>query len=407
MLDAVGKETQTRKRIISMIKVPVLSPDGKPLMPTKASRARRWIREGLAVGRWSDLGVFYVQLTQPPSGEEVQPIGAGIDPGKLYSGIGVQSPKATLFLAHLILPFQTVKDRMEQRQIMRRGRRGRRINRKVEYSKRAHRQKRFDNRRQSKLPASIRANRQLELRVVTEVCRLFPVSRIVYEYVEARGSKSFSPVMVGQQVMLGWLSELAPTATRLGYETAHLRTQLGLVKIKDKSAQTPESHAVDGLALACSELIRYESFHTPSTRGHTWTGFVRLTPSVFRVIRRPPISRRQLHLMVPAKGGVRRKYGGTTTRHGVRKGDVVCAEMASRFYVGWVSGDTQKQVSVSDANWKRIGQFTASKVQLLARANGLVVRRQPIACFRGIEPHSAGAPIPPRAQGDGVSRRSS
>jgi hypothetical protein len=332
-----------------MIKVPVLSPDGKPLMPTKPSRARRWMRDGLAVGKWSDLGVFYVQLTQQPSGEETQPVAVGVDPGKLYSGIGVQSPKATLFLAHLILPFQTVKDRMEQRRIMRRGRRERRINRKVAYSQRAHRQKRFDNRRGNKLPPSIRANRQLELRVATELCRLFPVSKIVYEYVEARGSKSFSPVMVGQKVMLGWLSKLAPVKTQFGYK-------------------------------------------------------VELTLSVFRVIRRPPISRRQLHLMVPAKGGVRRKYGGTTTRHGVRKGDIVRAEMAGRVCIGWVSGDTQKHISVSDANWKRLGQFAASKVQLLARANGLVVSRQSIACFGGIEPHSASAPIPPHAQGDGVSR---
>jgi hypothetical protein len=47
-----------------MIKVPVLSPDGKPLMPTKPSRARRWMRDGLAVGKWSDLGVFYVQTNR-------------------------------------------------------------------------------------------------------------------------------------------------------------------------------------------------------------------------------------------------------------------------------------------------------------------------------------------------------
>jgi hypothetical protein len=69
--------------------------------------------------------------------------------------------------------------------------------------------------------------------------------------------------------------------------------------------------------------------------------------------------------------------------------------MAGRVCIGWVSGDTQKQVSVSDANWKRLGQFTASKVQLLARGNGLVVSRQPIACFGGIEPHSASAALIP------------
>ena len=77
--------------------------------------------------------------------------------------------------------------------------------------------------------------------------------------------------------------------------------------------------------------------------------------------------------MVPSKSGVRRKYGGTTTGHGFRKGDYVKAEQAGRIYYGWVSGDTEKQVSVSDANWKRLGQFSAKKVHLLQRSTGLIV----------------------------------
>ena len=77
--------------------------------------------------------------------------------------------------------------------------------------------------------------------------------------------------------------------------------------------------------------------------------------------------------MVPSKGGVRRRYGGTTTRHGFRKGDYVKAEMAGRVVKGWVSGDTERQVSVSNADWKRLGQFTAKKVQLLQRSTGLIV----------------------------------
>jgi hypothetical protein len=368
-----------------MLRIPVVSPDGKPLMPTNPSRARRWIRDGLAVKKWSDLGVFYVQLKKQPSGEETQPIAMGIDPGKHYSGVGVQSSKMTLFMAHLVLPFQSIKDRMEQRRMMRRGRRGRRINRKTPYPKRAHRQARFDNRRGNKLPPSIRANRQLELRVATELCRIYPISKTVYEYVKAdidltsgrkkaRHGRGFSPVMVGQKWMLKQLAKLAPTSTLYGWETAAIRQQLGLTKEKKaKSNQCPETHAVDGISLASSQFVRYRQL---KGKQGWWNGFVVITPSPFVVIRRPPVSRRQLHLMIPTSGGKRRKYGGTTTRHDLRKGDLVKAEMAGRVSIGWVSGDTEKQVSVSDLNWKRMGQFTASKVQLLCRATGLLVSPQ-------------------------------
>lgn len=79
---------------------------------------------------------------------------------------------------------------------------------------------------------------------------------------------------------------------------------------------------------------------------------------------------------ISTKGGVRRKYGGTTTRHDIRKGDFVKAEKAGKIYYGWCSGDTEKQVSVSDFNWKRLGQFTASKVTLLQRSTGLICQQQ-------------------------------
>lgn len=50
-------------------------------MPTKASRARRWLKEGKAVIYKNDLHFFAVQLTTD-SREETQPIAVGIDPGK-------------------------------------------------------------------------------------------------------------------------------------------------------------------------------------------------------------------------------------------------------------------------------------------------------------------------------------
>nr|WP_250125602.1 RRXRR domain-containing protein [Chroococcidiopsis sp. CCMEE 29] len=363
------------------MRIPVLDKDNQPLMPTTPARARKWLEKGKAVKGWSDCGQFYVQLTIEPSGRNLQDIVIGIDPGKKYSGIGVQSARFTLYTAHLILPFQTVRDRMDARRLMRRGRRGRRINRKVEVSKRAHRQKRFSNRRQSKLAPSIRANRQLELRIVSELCKLYPVAEIRYEYVradvdltsgrkKAKSGKGFSPVMVGQKCILEQLGKSAPVVKIEGYQTAFTREHLGLTKNKaDKSKAEFNTHAVDGVAIAASHFVGYRKYHRVDMDGAGWFGCVSITPASFFVIRRPPYSRRQLHLMVPAKGGIRRKYGGSTTRHCVRKGDLVNSPKG----IGYVSGDTERQISVSDANWKRLGQIASSKVALIRRSTGLIL----------------------------------
>ena len=353
-----------------MYRVPVLSKNGKPLMPTKASRARRWLKEGKAVIYKNNLHSFAVQLTVD-SGEETQPVAVGVDPGKNYSGIAVQSSKATLFKAHLELPFQRIKERMETRAIMRRGRRRRRINRKLPFDQRAHRQERFNNRRGNKLPPSIKANRQLEYRVVKELSKLFPISSIIYEIVKAKGDKGFSPVMVSQKVMTEqWLPKIAPVTTKFGWETSVRRDTLGLEKDHNKSNQTPATHAVDGVALASHEFLKYKFLK--GDQGW-FEGSVKITDAPFSIIKRPPVSRRQLHLMIPAKGGVRRKYGGTVTRHDFRKGDYVETERKGVKYRGWVSGDTKTQVSVSDFSWKRLGQFSAKKTKLLKRSTNLIV----------------------------------
>lgn len=363
------------------MRIPVVDKDHHPLMPTTPARARKWVESGKAVKRWSDCGQFYVQLLAEPSGRATQDIAIGIDPGKKYSGIGVVSAKFTLYTAHLVLPFQTVRDRMDARRLMRRSRRGRRINRSIAFSQRAHRQKRFANRRQEKLAPSIRANRQLKLRIVSELCQIYPIASIRYEYVradvdvtsgrlKAKSGKGFSAVMVGQRWMLKQLEQFALVVKIEGYRTASIRKHLGLSKNKtEKSKAQFNTHAVDGVAIAASHFVEYRKYYKIRSRGADWFGSVVITRAPFFVIRRPPYSRRQLHLMVPASCGSRRKYGGSTTRHGLRKGDLVNSPKG----IGYVSGDTSKQVSVSDANWKRLGQIAASKVTLIRRSSGLIV----------------------------------
>ncbi|EGJ31767.1 MULTISPECIES: RRXRR domain-containing protein [Moorena] len=288
-----------------MLRVPVISPDGKPLMPTKASRARRWLLCGLAVVYPNDLNVFAVQLVNQPSGNQTQDIAIGIDPGKMFSGMAVQSSKITLWTGHLILPDKKVRERMDTRRMMRsrsvgfaeKTRRSRRIDRKVAYSQRSHRQKRFSNRRVKRVPPSIRANRQLENRVTKELCFLYPVNVIVYEVVKARGSKGFSPVMVGQYWAISQLEQIAPVIQKQGWETALKREALGLIKDKtDKSQQTVNTHAVDGIALAATHFFRRKNYYHRNGKLSVPKN-CDVTNAVFSVIRRAPISRRQLHLL--------------------------------------------------------------------------------------------------------------
>ncbi|MEY4517982.1 MAG: hypothetical protein RLZZ499_581 [Cyanobacteriota bacterium] len=359
------------------IRVPVLSPSGKALMPTTSVRARKWIAVGKAKPVGNDLKLFCVQLLVEPSGTETQEITIGIDPGKMFSGIAAVSKKAVLFTAHLVLPFKRVIARKQAQKILRRARRGRRINRNIPFAQRAHREKRFDNRRGNKLPPSIRSNRQLELRVVKELTKLFPITEIVYEYVKARGNKGFSPVMVGQRWMLNQLANIATTHALEGWKTSILRKQLGLEKNKDdKSAQDVTSHANDAIALAASRFIQYKAFHTASSHGHHWVGSIQLTDAPFKVIARPQLYRRQLHFENPSKGCVRKRKGGTVTPFGFRSGDYVEATKGKNTVRGYIGGYSEKNKVVSlydGSNWRRYGQFSVSKTKLLKRSSGLCV----------------------------------
>ena len=117
------------------MRVPVVSMEGKPLMPTTPARARKMMRDGVAVGRFNKLGIFYVQMLIPV-GDKTQDVCLSVDPGSKYDGYAVGTPKGVILKGMAKMPL--IAEKIKHRRQMRRFRR---------YRKTWRRPCRFDNRR--------------------------------------------------------------------------------------------------------------------------------------------------------------------------------------------------------------------------------------------------------------------
>jgi len=296
--------------------VPVVDKDQRPLMPTTPARARKWIASGKATPFWK-RGMFCVRLNVEPSDREAQDITVGIDPGSKKEGLTVKSA------AHTYLNIQAdavtwVSKAVEIRRIMRRGRRGRNC---------PHRANRI-NRARGGIPPSTRARWQWKLRLCKWLARVYPIIDFVVEDIKARTKgrrrwdRSFSPLEVGKQWFYDELRKLGHVETRQGWETKELRNAYGLKKSGNKMVETFEAHCVDSWVLA-----------------NWWVGG-HIKPDNKEMLFVTPLHfhRRQLHAMQPAKGGVRRPYGGMRSL-GFKRGSWVKHAKWGMCYVGGTMGD--------------------------------------------------------------------
>lgn len=322
--------------------VPVLSADGKPLMPCHPARARELVRKGRAVRRFRK-GFFYIQLLDRADGE-VQPVACGIDPGSKWEAFSIVGPKRTYLNLH-VDAVTHVKENVEKRRRLRRTRR---------YRKTPNRKPRF-NRAQSGIPPSTKARWGWKLRIAQFLKGLYPISVFVVEDVKAqtkqgkkRWNVSFSPLQIGKQWFYEELRKLSPVVTRSGWETKQFRETYGLHKTSQKSAETFFAHAVDAWALAASEV---------GATKPSYTGLVRMAPFRFQ--------RRSLHLEQPQKGGKRRRHGGGTSL-GLRRGAQV---LHPKFGFCYVGGTMQGRLSLHDVRTgKRLTQY-AKKDDLVFLCN--------------------------------------
>lgn len=273
-------------------------------MPCTPAKARLLFKSGKARPKRNKLGLFYVQLCyeQAPSN---QPLVAGVDPGSKFEGYSVVGRHWTVINLMVEAPAH-VKEAVETRRRMRRARRLRKW----------RRPKRFDNRlgRHKRLPPSTRSRWEAKARVLMQLLKVLPLTAVVLEDVQAvtrkgKGSKwndAFSPVQVGKEHLYRLLREMElEVCTREGWQTKELRQQYQLKKMKSKSKQTFESHAVDAWVLAA----RVSGAEKP-----TCTRLWYAVPAI--------LHRRQLHRLQACKGGERKPYGSTRAL-GLKRGTVV------------------------------------------------------------------------------------
>ena len=173
----------------------VIGFDGKPLMPTERhGKVRRMLRDRLA--KVVRKAPFTIQLFYP-STYYTQDITLGVDAGSKHVGLSASTAKKELYAADVELRDDVTSHLADRRQY-RRGRRSRNTR---------YRQPRFDNRVRSKhkgwLAPSVENKIQTHTKVVDEVCKILPVTKIVIETASFDIQKIKNPEISGKQYQQG------------------------------------------------------------------------------------------------------------------------------------------------------------------------------------------------------------
>lgn len=292
--------------------VPVLTKDQRPLMPTTKHRAMKLVAKKEATPFWK-RGIWCIRLNKESSGYTTQTVCVGVDPGSKKEGFSIVSEANTIanFQADAV---QHVKDAIETRRNMRRARR---------FRKTPYRQNKY-NRAKSPFPPSTKARWDLKLRIIDWLAKIYPITDVVVEDIQAETRKggrkwniSFSPLEVGKRYFYEELSSHFALEIRPGWENSEFRKSLGLKKLKNKMSNDWHAHCVDGYALA------------------KWFVGGDNEPSTKKVCLIQPFkfARRQLQVLQPAKGGIRKQYGSTRSE-GFKRGSIVKHPKYGTCFVG-------------------------------------------------------------------------
>lgn len=170
----------------------IINYHGKPLMPTKPSKARLLLKKGKA--KIHSYNPFTLQLLYGSSGYRQQTT-MGVDSGSKHVGLSVSTEKQELYASELELRRDIVELLSARRQV-----RSVRRNRKTRY-----REARFLNRRKSKgwLAPSVQNKIDTHIKVIDKLYRVLPISKIRIEVASFDIQKIKNPDIQGFEYQRG------------------------------------------------------------------------------------------------------------------------------------------------------------------------------------------------------------
>ena len=172
----------------------ILNKHGNPLMPCNPCKARKLLKQGKAKVKRTEP--FIIQLLYGSTGYK-QPITLGIDAGSKHIGVSASTAKQELYAADV----EIRNDIVEKLSTRRQNRRTRR-NRKTRYRK-----PRFQNRVGSKnkgwLAPSVESKINSHFRVVRDVYKILPISKIIVETASFDIQKIKNPNITGAEYQQG------------------------------------------------------------------------------------------------------------------------------------------------------------------------------------------------------------
>jgi N6-L-threonylcarbamoyladenine synthase len=229
------------------LRVFVISQRNVPLMPTYPRAARLLLKQGKA--RLVSATPFTIQLLYP-TGETVQPISLGIDPGTRHIAVSATTAKNVLFEAEIVIRTD-IQDLLATRKALRSTRRGR---------KTRYRPARFLNRTKPKgwLAPSVQNKVDQHVKIIKLVHRLLPIANQTLELAQFDIQKIKNPDIEGveyqQGPLLNFLNVKAYCLARDNHTCQACKGKSGDKKLNAHHCETRKTggDSPDNLITLCS-----------------------------------------------------------------------------------------------------------------------------------------------------------